>query len=80
MGKHTISTLEDSDGDGRYRPLIEWSPLAMVVHYGGEIIYANPAALSLVGATTAQQVIGTKVLDWVLPEFHDVVVARTKIL
>ncbi len=78
MGKHTISTLEDSDGDGRYRPLIEWSPLAMVVHYGGEIIYANPAALSLVGATRAQQVIGTKVLGWVLPEFHDVVVARTK--
>ncbi len=78
MGDNAISQLERSDGDARYRTLIEWSPLPMVVHCDGEIIYANPAALSLIGATSEQQVLGTKVFAWVHPDFHSAVLARTK--
>ena len=77
MGDNAISQLERSDGDARYRTLIEWSPLPMVVHCDGEIIYANPAALSLIGATSEQQVLGTKVFAWVHPDFHSAAVSYT---
>jgi diguanylate cyclase (GGDEF)-like protein/PAS domain S-box-containing protein len=50
----------------------------MVVHCEGEIIYANPAALKLIGASSEREVIGTKVLGWVHPDFHMAVLARTK--
>ena len=78
MDDSATTLLERSDGDARYRPLIEWSPLPMVVHCNGEIIYANPAALTLIGATSEQQVLGTKALGWVHPDFHGAVLARTK--
>jgi diguanylate cyclase (GGDEF)-like protein/PAS domain S-box-containing protein len=78
MGESATTVSESAEGDARYRTLIEWSPLPMVVHRDGEVIYANPAAFSLIGATSEQQLIGTKVLGWVLPEFHSAVLARTK--
>ena len=78
MGESAEAVLENAESDARYRSLIEWSPLAMVVHCGGEIIYANPAALSLIGASCEQDVLGTKVLGWVHPDFHGAVLARTK--
>jgi diguanylate cyclase (GGDEF)-like protein/PAS domain S-box-containing protein len=77
MGEGATTVLASAEGDARYRTLIEWSPLPMVVHCDGEIIYANPAAFSLIGATR-EQVIGTKVLGWVHPDFHSAVLARTK--
>jgi diguanylate cyclase (GGDEF)-like protein/PAS domain S-box-containing protein len=66
------------DHDARYRSLIEWSPLPMVVHRDGAVIYANPAALALVGAKSDSELIGTRVLGWVHPDFHGAVISRTR--
>jgi diguanylate cyclase (GGDEF)-like protein/PAS domain S-box-containing protein len=68
----------DAGQDTCYRTLVEWFPLPMVVHRGGAIIYANPAAVSLVGAKSDQELIGTSVLGWVHPDFHSAVLARMK--
>jgi len=36
-------------------------------------MYANPAALALLGASHPGEIIGKTVFDFIQPEFHDVV-------
>jgi PAS domain S-box-containing protein len=60
------------DSEQRYRMLIELSPEAIVVHADGVVVYANPAALSLYGATTADQLVGKPIEDFVHPESRQV--------
>ncbi len=51
----------------RYRLLIDSHPLGMVVHRRGEILYANPAALELIRASSEGEVIGRR-LQYLLPD------------
>jgi len=52
------------DAESRYRALVELSPDAILVHSGGLIEYANPAAARLLRATPAQ-LAGMRVEDMV---------------
>ena len=52
-------------GQERYREIGEMSPDAMLINCGDEIVYANAAALKLLGASAAHQVIGRSPLDFV---------------
>jgi diguanylate cyclase (GGDEF)-like protein/PAS domain S-box-containing protein len=52
----------------RYRTLIEWSPEAILVHRGGKILYANPAAIRLFGAAYAQLLIDTPTAKLIHPD------------
>lgn len=78
MGEGATTLLEGSGRDARYGKLIEWSPFPMVVHCDGQVVFANPSALSLIGASSESEVLGTKVLDWVHPDYHSAVLARTQ--
>ena len=49
----------------RYRQLGETAPDAMLINRGNEIVYANAAALKLLGASAAHQVVGRAPLDFV---------------
>ena len=60
----------------RYRTVVEWSPSAIVIHRDGKILYVNPAAIKLFGAASAQEMIGTLILDRIHPEFHQIVLSR----
>ena len=60
----------------RYRTLIEWLPEPVVVHANGEILYVNPAAIEMFGATCASDLTGTPVLDLVHPDFRKLVSKR----
>jgi len=62
----------------RYRALIEWSPEPLAVHRGGKLIYVNPAAIKMFGATSAQDLVGTPVLDRLHPDFRQMAMARMK--
>ena len=62
----------------RYRTLTEWSPEPLVVHDGTKFIYANPAAIRLFGATSAQDMMGKPIFDRVHPDFRDLSRARVK--
>jgi PAS domain S-box-containing protein len=64
-------TLKESED--RYRKLVEISPDAVFLHRDGKIIYANPATFTLLGATRPDEIIGKNVLDFVSPEFRDIV-------
>jgi len=64
--KHTEQAL--ADAEERYRNLVELSPDGVVVHSDGIIEYANPAAVQLIGARSAEEVIGLSLERLVHPE------------
>ena len=66
------------ESEGRYRALVEWSPEAMLVHQGGKIVFANPAAAKILGARTANALEGKALLDLVDPDFHAALLAGLK--
>ncbi|MEX2599017.1 MAG: PAS domain S-box protein, partial [Dehalococcoidia bacterium] len=55
----------------RHRQLVESAPLAIAVHRDQEIIYANPAAARLAGASSPEELIGRSVLDFIQPDQQD---------
>jgi diguanylate cyclase (GGDEF)-like protein/PAS domain S-box-containing protein len=64
--KSTQLALKTSEE--RYRTLIEWSPEAILVHRGGKILYANPAAIRLFGAAYAQILLDTPTSNLIHPD------------
>ena len=63
--------VELKESEERYRRLVEFSPDAIAVHSEGKIRYANPAALTLLGANDASELIGKPFLDIIHPEYRD---------
>jgi diguanylate cyclase (GGDEF)-like protein/PAS domain S-box-containing protein len=69
----TVGTLESvgtstADVADRYRLLLELSPDALIVHEGGLVVYANPAAVRFARASDLADVIGKPILAFVAPE------------
>jgi diguanylate cyclase (GGDEF)-like protein/PAS domain S-box-containing protein len=68
--RHALADLAD-----RYRLLVDLSPDGIVVHQDGYVAYVNPATMRFVGATSASQVIGRPITDFVhldsLPGLHE---------
>ncbi len=62
----------------RYRTLVELSPEAMYVVRDQAIVYVNPAAVALFGASQASELIGTNILDRVDPAFHNLALERRR--
>jgi diguanylate cyclase (GGDEF)-like protein/PAS domain S-box-containing protein len=56
---------ELTDLADRYRLLVELSPEAIVVHEGGQIVYANPAAVRYVRAGSAAEILNRPITDFV---------------
>lgn len=59
-----------------YQNLVELAPDAVVVHSGGKIVYANPAALKIVGAKSPNEFIGKPVLDTIHPDSRQAASSR----
>jgi two-component system, cell cycle sensor histidine kinase and response regulator CckA len=55
-------------GEERYRALVEWSPEAMVVHREGRVVFVNPAAVAMFGATSAQDLTGKHLAELTDPQ------------
>jgi PAS domain S-box-containing protein len=64
------------ESEQRFRTLIEWTPEAIVVHRDGKILYLNPAAVKLLGANSAQEMVGRLLMDFVHPDFREAVRMR----
>ncbi|MCZ7663993.1 MAG: ATP-binding protein [Thermoleophilia bacterium] len=69
-------TLALQQAEERYRTLVESSPVAIVVHRAGRIVYMNPAGMKLAGASSMEEVVGRGILDFVHPDYHEVVARR----
>jgi PAS domain S-box-containing protein len=74
----TRSDAELRESEQRYRRLVEHSPAAVMVHSGGVLVFANPAALQLLGAESASQVIGRPMLDFVHADYRELVTERAR--
>jgi PAS domain S-box-containing protein len=68
-----LRTLED-----HYQQLVERSPDAIIVHNGREVLFANPAAAQLVGASTAQELVGYPISKLVAASDLAIVAARMR--
>ncbi|MFQ6008034.1 MAG: PAS domain S-box protein, partial [Candidatus Zixiibacteriota bacterium] len=64
------------ESEERYRRLVELSPMAIGIHSEGKLIYANPAALKMFGATPLDTARGMSVFDLVHPDDHETVKKR----
>jgi PAS domain S-box-containing protein len=56
------------ESEQRYRTLVELFPEAVVLHRDRRVVFANPAALRLFGATTPDGLLGTDLVDRVRPD------------
>ncbi len=66
------------ESEERYRRLVELSPDAIFVHSEGKIVYINPAGTKLYGATSADELIGRSILDFVPPDARATVLHRVQ--
>ena len=65
---HSLALLSASEQ--RYRGLIDWSPEPFIVSRDEKIVFANPAALRLLRATKARELVGRSLFDFIHPDFH----------
>jgi PAS domain S-box-containing protein len=61
----------------RYRGLVELSPDAILINRNNRFTFANPAALRLFGASSANQLLGKSPFDLFHPDYHEII--RTRI-
>ena len=59
------------ESEERYRLLVELSPEAIVVQSEDRIVYANPAAANLFGATSAETLLGLALARFVHPDHRE---------
>ena len=64
------------ESEKRYRTLVEWAPMAIIIHRKGIIVYANPAATKLFGAIGIDELVGHPILDRIHPDFHQASLER----
>jgi PAS domain S-box-containing protein len=60
----------------RYRSLVDWAIESIVIHREGKIVFVNPAALMMFGATYAGELVGQPILDLVHPDFRQLAQLR----
>ena len=58
------------EAEERYRKVVELSPDAILVQQDGIFVYANPAALRLLGAARMADIVGKPLFDLLHPDFH----------
>ncbi len=75
---HTLAQREQAMREVKesYRALADWTPEAILVHRLGTIIFVNPAAVRLFGASSAQQLVGHQTLELIHPDFRGSQTAR----
>ncbi|MFQ6094007.1 MAG: PAS domain S-box protein, partial [bacterium] len=72
--------LEDKirQSEERYRRLVELSPDAIAVHSEGKVVFINTAGAKLFGAESPEQLIGKPVMDFLHPDYWDIVEERIR--
>ena len=66
--KRTEIAIKESEE--RYKRLVEVMPGALYVHTGTEVTFCNPAFVHLMGASSADELIGKNPFEIAHPDFH----------
>ena len=62
----------------RYRLLVDTSPDGICLHSNGKIAFVNSACAKILGAADPAELIGRQVMDFVAPEYRQMVAERIK--
>jgi PAS domain S-box-containing protein len=65
-----------AESEERYRRLVEDAPEPVAVHSEGRVVFANAAALALLGASSSTEVVGRPVFDFLHPDYHAIAAER----
>jgi PAS domain S-box-containing protein len=76
--KRVAEDLRESEE--KFRCLIENAPDAIYVHADTRFIYLNQVAVNLFGAKTADQLIGSPVMERIDPSYHEMIKERHRLL
>ena len=60
----------------KYRKLMDFNPEAIFIHCEGKIVYANRVACRLLEAECPDSLEGEQMLDFIHPDFHNIVIER----
>ena len=64
------------ESEERYRGLVELSPISILVHSEGRLVFANPEAVRTLGVSSVADLIGRPMMDFIHPEQWEFVAAR----
>jgi PAS domain S-box-containing protein len=76
--KKVLAEIQRSEE--QHRLLIKMLPLAVFVHAQGKIVYVNPAFLTLFKASSPDEVIGMRLIEFTPPELFDTIEERRRIM
>jgi PAS domain S-box-containing protein len=74
--KQTEEALQESEE--RYRQLVDNFPEPMVVIHEDMFVYVNPVSIKLFSATSAIEVIGKSITDFIHPDHQQEIIARLR--
>ncbi|MEW6585284.1 MAG: GAF domain-containing protein, partial [Nitrospirota bacterium] len=63
----------------RFRTLVESAPEAIFVQSQGYFVYLNPAMLTLLRASTPEDLLGKNFMDRIAPEYHEAIRKRVRV-
>lgn len=66
------------ESEDRYKSIIEYSPNAIAVHSNGKLLFVNPAAVKLIGAKNADEVLNKPALDLIHPDYKEFAIKRIR--
>ena len=72
--KQTEAGLTESEE--KYRKLVWTFPDAICIYSQRKLIYVNKSGIKLIGARSADEIIGTDIMQFVHPDYHDLVIER----
>ena len=68
------------ESEERFRRVVEAAPMGIYIHNDGIVRYLNPAALSMFGAVSSNQIVGQDFLDLIHPDSRPAVIERARTL
>ncbi len=68
------------ESEQRYRDLIHWAPVSILVVQGGKYVFANPAGAARLGYSRPEDLVGRDALSTIAPACHEAVLKRMKSL
>lgn len=74
--KHSEAAVLESET--RLRTVVESTREAIAVHQDGKVVFVNPAAVQMLGAASIDDLLGKPILEFVHPDFRQMVLARIK--
>jgi PAS domain S-box-containing protein len=75
---HRASEAALRDSEARYRRLFNTTPLCIYVRQDDRVVLINPAGVALLGARSADEIIGLTVWDIVHPDYHELMERRLR--